>query len=347
MPGKIGLKFPTRVSIDITRECNLRCKHCLSSSGKADPNELNTEELFGLIDQLKEAGKPTFAIGGGEPLTRTDLFKVIAYARKNDIPVSIVTNGTLVNKKIAKKLNSLRLVHVTVSIDGLKKNHEFIRGRGNFERTIKGIKILRKYLNTAKLNMRVIVNTKNYRDCPEIIKLAENLKLDSIRLTPTLPMGRALENQYLLLNQKQYIQFLEDCHKVKAKIEIVLPDKEVDPKMLRSGEFGCHCGREICWVIQNGDLYPCIFYGNQYLVGNIREERFITLWKKSKEKVRLSGNKYCNGCEKYKNCRGGCRCRPLWYYGDINAIDPYCPLNKNTQYEKTIPSLSIPIHENE
>lgn len=343
----IGLRFPTRISINVTRKCNLRCRHCLSSSGKADPNELTTKEFFNLIDQLREAGKPIFAIGGGEPLMRRDLFEVIAYARENDIPVSIVTNGTLVNEEVAQKLNTLKLTNITVSIDGLKKNHEFIRDEGNFERAIVGIKILRQYVSTAKLNMRVIVNAKNIGDCPELIDLAEKLGLDTIRLAPVLPIGRAVENQYLLLSQEQYLQFLKDCHKIEAKIEVVLPDKKIDPEMLRPGEFGCHCGKEICWITQTGEVYPCIFYGDKYSVGNIREERFIDLWEKSKEMVRFSGNKYCNDCENYKNCRGGCRCRALWQYEDINAIDPYCPLNKNKQYEKTISSFSISIHKNE
>ena len=325
----IGLKFPTRISINITRKCNLECKHCLSSAGRPDSNELTTQELFQLIDQLKEAGKPTLAIGGGEPLMRNDLFEIIAYARKNDIGVSIVTNGTLITEEIARALDKLELTSITVSIDGLKKNHDFIRGKGTFEKAIRGIKILKEYVKTAKLSMRMIVNRKNISDCSEVIQLAERLKLDSVRLTPVLPLGRAEKNQYLILDQSQYLQLLKDCHKVSAKVEVVLPDGRIDPKMIRPGEFGCHCGREICWITQTGEVYPCIFFGEKYSVGNVRKEKFIDLWEKSKEAVRFSGNDTCNNCENYKNCRGGCRARALWHYGDINAIDPYCPLNKN------------------
>jgi len=44
--------------------------------------------------------------------------------------------------------------------------------------------------------------------------------------------------------------------------------------------------------------------------------------------VRLGGNEICNNCPELKKCRGGCRARALWEYGDINAIDPLCPLKK-------------------
>jgi len=326
----IGLKYPTRVSINITRQCNLHCKLCLSSSGKSDSGELTTEELFDLIDQMKKVDKPLLAIGGGEPLIRKDIFQVIAYARMNGIPVSIVTNSLLVTEQTAELLESLDLYTITVSIDGLEKNHDLVRGKGNFKRAIEKIKILRKYCKTTKLAMRVTVNTCNLKDCKKLIKLAETLSFDTIRLTPALPLGRAKENQNLLISQEQYIQFLKDCHGVKSKIQVLLPDQSnKDPEMIRQGEFGCHCGKETCWITQTGELYPCIFFGKHYVAGNIRDESFLSLWKKAKEMVRLCGNDTCNTCGNYKNCRGGCRSRALWLYNDINAIDPYCPLKKN------------------
>lgn len=343
----IGLEFPTRVSLNITRRCNLLCKHCLSSSGKSDLDELTTGELLGLIDQLKEAGKPTLAIGGGEPLTRKDLFEVISCAKKNDVLVSIVTNGMLITARIAEKLNSLALANITVSIDGLKENHDFIRGEGNFEKAVRGIKTLVRYVSSAKLSMRVVINAKNTKDCPKLIELAEELGLGSIRLTPMLPAGRAIENKHLLLTQEQYLQFLKDCHEVKSKIEVVLPDQRPDLGTLRPEGFGGHCGREVCWITQTGEVYPCIFYGDSYSAGNVRNARFIDLWERCKQMSRFIGNEYCNTCEIYEKCRGGCRCRALWQYGDINAIDPYCPLEKNKHYEETISNHSIPIHKNE
>ncbi len=326
---KNGLKYPRRISINITRKCNLRCSHCLSSSGLSDKNELTTKELFNLLDQLRDFGKPILAIGGGEPLIREDIFKILAYAQKQKIPASIVTNALLLTKEKAEKLNSLNLDLITVSIDGLEKNHDFMRGTGNFLKAIESVKLLKKYIITAKVAIRVTVNTKNINECKKLIQLAESLKVDNIRLTPMLPMGRAKECLDLLITQEQYREFLKDCHSVKTKIKVILPDNNPSLCDIKKGEFGCHCGKEACWITQTGDLYPCIFLGEGYKVGNIREEKISVLWERSKEMVRLCGNDHCNNCLNYKNCRGGCRARALWAYNDINAIDPYCPINKN------------------
>jgi len=262
-----GLSSPLRVSLNITRKCNLRCKHCFSDSGNPDPNELTTEELFNLIDQMKDAGTFFLAIGGGEPLLRDDLFRIIKYARENFIAVSIVTNGLLINKEIAKKFDELNLNTITVSIDGLEKTHDQVRGKGNFRKAINKIKILRKYCRTAPLAMRVTINSLNIDEYKELIRLAEKLSLDLIRFTPILLFGRVKDNQDLLINQNEYIRFLENTQNIKSKIELDLPGKsriKIDfsgkDDIVRPGEFGCHCGKEACWITQSGDFYPCIFF---------------------------------------------------------------------------------------
>jgi len=325
-----GLSAPLRVSLNVTRKCNLRCKHCFSDSGISDPNELTTQELFGLIDQMKGAGTFFLAIGGGEPLLRDDLFEIIKYARENFIAVSIITNGLLINEETAKKLYELNLKTITISIDGLEKNHDKLRGKGNFKKTINNIKILRKYCPTTKLAIRVTLNTLNINEYRELIKLAEGLSLDLIRFTPILLLGRTRNHQDLLVNQKEYIHFLKNIQNVKSKITLEFPGKKDERKWFTpSKEFGCHCGKEVCWITQTGDFYPCIFFGNSFIAGNIRNESFLSLWTKSKNMVKLCGNEICNNCPIFLKCRGGCRARALSKYKDINAVDPLCPLERN------------------
>src|SRR3989344_1541874 len=65
-----GLTSPLKVSLNITKECNLRCKHCLTAAGAADKEELTREDLYNLFDQMKDAGSFFITIGGGEPLMR-------------------------------------------------------------------------------------------------------------------------------------------------------------------------------------------------------------------------------------------------------------------------------------
>jgi len=178
--------------------------------------------------------------------------------------------------------------------------------------------------------MRVTINSLNINEYKALIKLAEELSLDLIRFTPILLLGRAKENQNLLINQKQYIYFLKNIQNIKSKIIVEFPGKEDERKWWTPPEeFGCHCGNETCWITQLGDFYPCIFLGDSFIVGNIKNESFLNLWAKSKNMVELVGNEICNNCSNFLKCRGGCRARVLAEYKNINAIDPLCPLKRN------------------
>ena len=69
-----NVKGPRIVAWESTVTCNLACVHCRASAQtQADADELTTEEVFHLIDQLAELGQPIFVISGGEPLMRPDI----------------------------------------------------------------------------------------------------------------------------------------------------------------------------------------------------------------------------------------------------------------------------------
>ena len=62
---------------NLIRRCNLLCKHCYSISGDVDfPGELSTEEVFGVMDDLKAFRVPVLILSGGEPLLRPDIFEI-------------------------------------------------------------------------------------------------------------------------------------------------------------------------------------------------------------------------------------------------------------------------------
>ena len=67
---------------NLIRRCNLTCKHCYSISADIDfKGELNTEEVFTVMDDLKGFGVPVLILSGGEPLLRADIFSISQRAR--------------------------------------------------------------------------------------------------------------------------------------------------------------------------------------------------------------------------------------------------------------------------
>ena len=67
---------------NLIRRCNLTCKHCYSISTDKDfAGELDTGEVFRVMDDLKAFRVPVLILSGGEPLLRPDIFEIAARAK--------------------------------------------------------------------------------------------------------------------------------------------------------------------------------------------------------------------------------------------------------------------------
>ena len=86
-----GLDAPICLTWEITYACNLRCKHCLSSSGTIHQNELSTVEAQNLIDQWAAMQVLYINVGGGEPLFRPDFFALMQHSLELGIGVKVLS----------------------------------------------------------------------------------------------------------------------------------------------------------------------------------------------------------------------------------------------------------------
>ena len=84
---KGGLDAPICLTWELTYACNLACVHCLSSSGRRDPDELTTAEAMSVVDQLAALQVFYVNMGGGEPMLRRDFFDIVEYSVDNNVGV--------------------------------------------------------------------------------------------------------------------------------------------------------------------------------------------------------------------------------------------------------------------
>src|SRR5271170_6170546 len=128
-----GLDAPICLTWELTYACNLACVHCLSSSGRRDPNELSPAEARGIVDDMVDLKVFYVNIGGGEPMLRPDFFDLVGYAVENQVGVKFSTNGTRLTAERARRLASMDYVDVQISIDGaLASTNDAVRGDGSF-----------------------------------------------------------------------------------------------------------------------------------------------------------------------------------------------------------------------
>lgn len=129
----------------ITERCNWRCKHCYQE--ETIKEELTTDQLFDVLKQYSSLIKKwelpqnlaRLNISGGEPLIRQDFFQIIEEIKKyrGMFRWGILSNGSFITRKIAKKLKESGISDYQVSLEGLEKNNDKTRGEGSFKKISK------------------------------------------------------------------------------------------------------------------------------------------------------------------------------------------------------------------
>ena len=165
------------VEFRVTENCNSRCTMCNAWKNRS-ANELSTEEMKDALHQIRDVGIDHLILLGGEPLVRPDIGTIIEEANLLKFRTVLVTNGFLLEEK-AKELVESGIGIITVSVDGIGKTHDAIRGiEGGFDKIIRGIKTVQK-LNPNVI-FTLITNAllkKNVDEIKLLIKLSLDLNI--------------------------------------------------------------------------------------------------------------------------------------------------------------------------
>lgn len=307
---------------ECTLTCNAHCKHCGSNAEKRKyKEELTTKEIkeaFKQIAEFMNAPSIFISVTGGEPLVREDLCEVMEYATKQlGFSWGMTTNGILLNDKNIEKLKKAKLSTISISIDGLEQTHDEFRGMpGSYKTIIENIKNLKKANFVEHIQATTVVNKTNIDELEALYNVMLELNLDSWRLASMDPIGRANENDELLLDGKelkQLLDFILNKNK-KNKLRIVYGcpgflglkyEKDV-----RRNYFYCRTGINVASILYNGDLFVCpnVPRIKTLIQGNIKRDNFKEVWDNKYKEFRKEDRtkcKNCENCEYWQFCLGG------------------------------------------
>ncbi len=325
-----GLQAPICLTWELTYGCNLSCVHCLSSSGRRDPDELSTAECEALIDELHELEVFYVNIGGGEPTIRRDFWHLLDYATTRRVGVKFSTNGTRISPAAATRLSANDYVDVQLSLDGATAEvNDAVRGAGSYATVRRAMAHLAEAgVRGFKLSVVVTRDNVGQLDCFKSLASEHGAQLRLTRLRPSGRGAGAWERLHpTSAQQRDLYRWLHE-----QGDEVLTGDS-----FFHLGAYGeplpglnlCGAGRVVCLIDPLGDVYACPFtIHDDFRAGSVRSPGgFAAVWRSSALFTRLrspSDGGACNACSSFGTCRGGCMASKFFTGLPLDGPDPEC-----------------------
>jgi radical SAM enzyme (rSAM/lipoprotein system) len=292
----------------------MNCLHCGSDcSQESSFPDMPLSDFLSALDTIKS--KPeyfTVVLTGGEPLLRKDLELCGREIRKHGARWSIVTNGYLYDHARHNSLLNSGLGALTISIDGLMENHNWLRNSSDsFSKADIAIGLA---AGSSRLNFDVVtcVNKRNLSELQSLYTYLMRKGVKSWRLFTILPKGRAKGNPDLFLSDTEFKNLLDF-------ISVRRRESEMDIKFSCEGYVGsyelkvreklffCRAGINIGSVLIDGSISACPNIDRSFSQGNIYNDSLDEIWENNYQVFRdrnwTKAGK-CANCSEYNYCLG-------------------------------------------
>lgn len=280
--------------IQLTRSCNLRCPFC-GQDHREPENVLSKSEVFGILDQLQQyAPQAEVILWGGEVLLSKNFDEVAGYAKQAGFKLSIITNGTLIDRHVETLRSYFDKIYI--SVDGPEEIHDRVRGQGVFRKIQNNLKLLAGF-DGEIISMSVCA--------PET--------LEHIHLVPFgLPVDRSILHEMIYISEDECSDYPGEATGVWQKNEVSGYQKNLAEiiEKLKTMKFPCpvefqpHNSPVECaepyrhlHISATGETCFCTDFTGKSL-GNIREKSLPEIFEGEKAwNFRKNGNMpFCAHC---------------------------------------------------
>lgn len=226
---------------EITRSCNLRCKHCIVSATNKINDEVSTEEVIHFLKKL-DGYKVSINFTGGEPFYRKDFRKILEYCISQNIEVQIITNGLCFQKDdfALFKKNSISL---GISVESFQKEHfEFLRGKNTYQKVMNNLELLSK--EKIHFDIYTTFHKYNVNEIEEILINAKKYHA-KVHFNDITVDGRAKNNMDILPSSSEIIESITHASQKVFGIDELYYDDS------------CWSNNDSLFISSTGNIYFC------------------------------------------------------------------------------------------
>lgn len=263
--------YPISCMINLTRRCNLRCKHCYQV--KRGGKELTARQWARVLPDLADTGVLMLTFSGGEPLLRKDFFPIARAARKLRFSLTLKTNAWLLDEKKADFMADTGFEQVQISIYSLKPEvHDGITGRkGSLERVLRAARLLRERGVSVFLAMPMML--VNAAEIPEMAAWAGQEGFE-YGVDPHLTVCE--DGSCSPVSLRQSSESMVSIYGNAGFVDKRALRKAVRSRMKSLDAPVCGVGTSGVTIEPSGDVIPCVMLSLP--LGNISRTKLKDIW---------------------------------------------------------------------
>jgi radical SAM protein with 4Fe4S-binding SPASM domain len=310
--------LPVLSEIAITYKCNLKCGFCYAGCDNTGKT-MTLKDVKKILHKIRyEACVPSVSFTGGEPLSHADLPAMIRYAKKLDMRVNLISNGTLITDDMASKLVYHGLDSAQISMEGISAEiHDKLTGvSGSFVKMVSGIDAL------IKTGINVHTNTTlTTQNCEQAVYLPRFVKekfgFTRCSMNLIIPTGSGMFNPDLFIRYSDAGSIIDKIHSAANETGVEFMWYSPLPLCIYNtigqglGAKGCSACDGLLSIDPDGNVLPCSAYDES--MGNLLREQFSTIWNSQRAlKIRKKEDapEGCSECDNFAICTGAC---PLYW----------------------------------
>jgi len=244
--------------LHVTDRCNMACKQCLFASSPEAGAQLPTETALRRIAEALDMGCRVFALTGGEPFLHPGFTEIVdTVLAAPETHVVVLTNGTLLEQRLdeIQRWGAERF-HLQVSIDGLPRRHDAVRGEGAFDALARGLGVLKQ--SGFPFTVSMCVDADNVADMPGLVETAAELGASNVHFMWLFVRGRALPERFA--PPDRIFEHLRQAGSVARRLGVGLDNLEAFKTQIFAPPGTIHDGATAGWesaaLGPDGRLYP-------------------------------------------------------------------------------------------
>jgi len=198
----VSAQFPPYLSFSLTYNCNLKCKMCFQYNRIKYSDYLSIDEYIKITDEIKGWGtKPWVTLWGGEPTLHPEFEKIYRRFLDSAGLLAVCTNGTTLDEFLHLfKFKNSKTFWI-ISLDGLEKRHDELRGWGSFKKTSLNLEKIIKIRNDEKTNhligVEITITNNNLDEIPSLCSLLIKMGVDLIVINHLWYLNKEASDKYI------------------------------------------------------------------------------------------------------------------------------------------------------